>query len=236
MSDDEFKQVVDPGYKQHETFYGTFERSRSTNVHNGPSSDLKAESKSSETAEEKVSAATEEEKQDAAIDNAIRQLAHIVGELEFQMGLECVITGDYYGAFEHFKLSTHHNHPGGAFNLGLCYEQGVGVKRNMKTAKRLYEIAASLGHAKALYNLGVFHAQGLGGARKNFKHAKTYFESAAALGSVDAVGALSLLLPPTEKLIIDEAPDNDFYFKEKPIMSKTISAISKQNFMRIAVS
>lgn len=236
VSDDEFLQIVDPGYKQHEAFYGNFERRNSTNVQNvgnGQTTDLKPESESLEKSQEKAS--TPEEKQEIAIDNAIRQLAHIVGELEFQMGLESVLAGEYKEAFEHFKLSTHHDHPGGIFNLALCYEQGVGVKRNMKTAKRLYEIASELGHAKAFYNLGVFHAQGLGGGHKNFKQAKTCFEKAAELGSVDAIGALSLLVPPTRKLIIvDEIPEDNFYFNEKPVMSKTISAIAKQ--MRVAVS
>lgn len=111
------------------------------------------------------------------------------------------------------------------------------MKKNLRTAKSLYESASELGHAKAFYNLGVFHAQGLGGARKNFKQAKKYFEMAAELGSHDAIGALSILLPPTKKLpIVEELPENDYFLKEKQIMSETIGAIAKHNLMRVAIS
>lgn len=176
---------------------------------------------------------TPEEIEDAAIDGAIRNLAKIVGELEFQLGVESVNNGDYNKAVNHFKLSYNHNHPGGVFNLALCYERGVGVKRNMKTAKKLYEIASELGHAKAFYNLGVFHAQGLGGGRKNFKEAKECFEKAADLGNADAMDALSLLIPVTKRLpVLEEFPVEDFYFKNK-VMSNAVSAIS--NFGRVAV-
>lgn len=235
LSEDEFIQLVDPGYKQHETFYGNFERRNSQDVQNVSNAINNDKIQYLDDSVQKE--LTAEEKQEAAIDGAIKELAHIVGELEFQMGLESVLAEDYDGAVDHFTLSSNHNHAGGAFNLGLCYEQGVGVKRNMKTAKRLYELASELGHAKAFYNLGVFHAHGMGGARKSFRQAKKYFEKAAELGSNDAVGALNLLLPPIKKLpIVEETPDEDFFFMEKPTMSKTISAMAQHSLMRVAVS
>jgi TPR repeat protein len=240
----EFKHFVDPEYQKFESFFehrrGS-ESSSSANAYN-VNNDTKNQSVQIKSQHEKTQGdvkaptQTSEEKDNAAIDEAIRQLAHIVGELEFQMGIESAMTGHYNDAFTHFKLSTSHNHPGGVFNLALCYEQGVGVKRNMKTARKLYEVASGLGHAKASYNLGVFHAQGLGGAHKSFNQAKKYFEQAAEMGNSDAIEALRLLLPPSKRLpIIEEVPDEEFYFKDKSMMSP--SAIANRNIMRrVAVS
>lgn len=122
--DDE--QIIDPGYKQHETFYGNFEhRSSTKNVHKVSNEhELTTKAHSDISANEGKEQTPSADKQDAAIDDAIRKLFHIVGELEFQMGLESVMSGDYLGAVDHFKLSCSHNHPGGIFNLALCYEQG----------------------------------------------------------------------------------------------------------------
>lgn len=238
----DFKHFVDPGYKQYERFFenrGEFSSPNGTNVHN-VSNDATSEVKVVQYSNDSQSPTKEEsveEKEDAAIDNAIRQLAQIVGELEFQMGLDSVIAEDFNSAVDHFKLSSSHNHPGGIFNLALCYEQGVGVKRNMKTARKLYEIACRLGHARAFYNLGVFHAQGLGGFSKSFPEAKKCFEKSADLGNYEALEALSLLVPETPKKlpVIDEIPEDEFFYKE-PMMSSKLSAINHNTMRRIAVT
>jgi len=48
----------------------------------------------------------------------------------------------------------------GAFNLGLCYEQGFGTCISLEKAAECYEEAAKLGHSGAQYNLGLLHYQG----------------------------------------------------------------------------
>lgn len=57
---------------------------------------------------------------------------------------------------------------------------------------QLYELSASLGHPRAMYNLGVFYARGLGGLNRDYKQAKKYFKLAADLGQIDAQVALGL--------------------------------------------
>jgi len=47
----------------------------------------------------------------------------------------------------------------GAFNLGLCYEQGFGTRIDLEKAVVCYEEAAGKGHAAAQYNLGLLHYQ-----------------------------------------------------------------------------
>lgn len=53
--------------------------------------------------------------------------------------------------------------------LGICYENGWGIRLNETMAATLYEAAAAAGHGDAQYNLGVFYEAGRGG--------KTQFES-----------------------------------------------------------
>lgn len=241
----DFKHFADPGYNQYERFFQAdteFNDSKSSNLYNinnnttniQAQKDLQKDGKK----DNPTTHETAEEKENAAIDEAIRQLAHIVGELEYQMGVESFSAGSFDDAFDHFKVSTHHNHPSGVFNLALCYEQGVGVKKNLKTAKRLYEIASELGHAKAFYNLGVFYAQGLGGVHKSFLEAKKNFEKAADLGSQDAIQALSLLLPPQTKITLNNKflQEDKIFFNDKLMRSRPVSAIANHNLMRVAVS
>lgn len=240
----DFKHLVDPGYKQYEQFFDSGRKFSSGatnnnnnyndvyNVSNDNSSDQVSPKTQNVQNEEKFVEKSAEEREDEAIDGVISQLARIVGELEFQMGLDSILAGRYDEAVQHFTLSTRHNHPGGVFNLALCYEQGMGVKRNMKTARKLYGAASELGSAKAFYNLGVFYAQGLGGA-KDVNLAKKYFEQAAFLGNSDALDALRLLLPPPPKKlpIIEEHPDDELFYNDK-MKSSAVSAIANQTIMR----
>lgn len=59
-------------------------------------------------------------------------------------------------------------------------------------ALECYMLASSLGHAKSLYNVGVFHARGLANLPKNRKAARQYFKEAARLGLNEANKALGM--------------------------------------------
>lgn len=163
--------------------------------------------------------------QDKIIEETIQQLANIVGELEFQLGVENYRAEKFADAVSHFKLSAGHKHPGGIFNLALCYEQGFGVKKNLKTAKQLYEIASDLGHAKAMYNLGVYHAHA-----HEYQKAKKLFKQSAELGNAEANKAMKLLKP--ELPIIDEYEE----FLINNSSANKLGAIEQPNLMRIAVT
>lgn len=62
-------------------------------------------------------------------------------------------------------------------------------------AAEYYSDAAAHDHADALYNLGVFYAQGKGGLPLNINIARVYFTKAAKLGQVQARQALDLEKP-----------------------------------------
>lgn len=125
--------------------------------------------------------------------------------IEFRLGVENLDAGEYELAASHFKLATSHCHAGATFNLGICYEQGLGVDRNMKMALECYMAAAAMGHAKATYNVGVFHVHGLAGLKRNRKMAKQYFVAAAKLGQLEAKEALGIASPSIEQTRPDYA-------------------------------
>lgn len=230
-----FQFFIDPEYKRYARFFdGSDASEKPYNLSNDkPSSEYKEKSDVKKSQKQENLQKSASKSQDEAIDDAVKQLADIVGELEFQLGVESYRAEDFLNAAAHFKLSTNYKHPGGIFNLATCYEKGLGVKKNLKTAKQLYEIASGLGHAKAMYNLGVFHAQGLGGTTRDFHQAKKYFSEAAKHGNRDAGEAMKLLLPKPIILPVIEEYDELFFNNN----SSKMSAIENNHkIMRIAVT
>lgn len=114
----------------------------------------------------------------------------MVGDIEFQLGVQHLQEEQYNVAAAHFKLGTSHHHSGATFNLGLCYELGLGVKQSPHMALQCFTIAAEMGHPKALYNMGIYHVQGLAGLRKSRKTGRQFLMAAARLGQEDAMRAL----------------------------------------------
>lgn len=161
------------------------------------------------------------------IENAFQNLLDVIGEIEFQMGLQNVLAGNYETAASHFKLSTCHQNIKATFNLGLLYENGLGVKKDMKSAMKLYEVASKKGHPKAIFNLGVFYAQGLGGIEKNFQQAKKLFEQASALGNTDAIEALALINTPPINFY-QHIQDHENFEKYNPVKNGAIAEDNQQ--------
>lgn len=139
------------------------------------------------------------------VESAVKNLLTVLGEIEFELGVKSLSVGDFQTAVSHLKLATSHHHAGATFNLGICFEQGLGVKQDMRLAMECYQAAAELGHAKAMYNLGVFYASGLGGLSKSRKAARRCFVAAAQLGVTEA--RLALGIP----VVTDEIPSGDHF-------------------------
>lgn len=57
------------------------------------------------------------------LDEAVKDLVTVLGEIEYEMGIQNIEAGQYKTAVFHFKLAASRNHAGAIFNLGLCYEQ-----------------------------------------------------------------------------------------------------------------
>ncbi len=69
-------------------------------------------------------------------------------------------------------------------NLGYCYAQGIGVRRNDQEAVRWYR-TASQNSKEAQYNLGLMYEQGRG-VQRDEKEAERWYKKAAENGEVNA--------------------------------------------------
>lgn len=105
-----------------------------------------------------------------------------LGRIEFDLGLQSLQANKNETAVSHFKLASSHHHAGATFNLGLCYELGQGVKKDLFNAMQCYRTAAAMGHEKAMYNLGVFYSKGLGGLKKDRRAARACLKAAQEMG------------------------------------------------------
>ncbi|MBP6103729.1 MAG: sel1 repeat family protein [Gammaproteobacteria bacterium] len=85
--------------------------------------------------------------------------------------------------FEHAAKTQ--NHPGAQFNLGVLYEHGEGVQKDLNAAVQWYEKAAQQNNAKAQYNLGFLLLEGFG-ISKNPVTGLQWLEKAADQGSIPA--------------------------------------------------
>lgn len=77
------------------------------------------------------------------------------------------------------------------YNLGRCYENGVGVEKNMKLAAEWWKKAADLGMPEAQYDLAICYKNGFG-IEQSLEKTVEYYAKAAIQGLVDAQYNLGL--------------------------------------------
>ncbi|RIA79859.1 hypothetical protein C1645_701926, partial [Glomus cerebriforme] len=75
-------------------------------------------------------------------------------------------------SFEYYKKSANQDYLDAQFELGYCYDKGVGTEVNkikaFKFYKMLYKLAAEKEHNKTQNNLGILFSNGEG-TEKNLK-------------------------------------------------------------------
>ena len=84
-------------------------------------------------------------------------------------------------------------------------EKGLGVKKDLVVAHKLYVAAAGKGHAKAMHNLAVLYAEGAEG-KPDYVNAAQWFRKAAERGVADSqfnLGVLTVRGLGTEKNIAE---------------------------------
>lgn len=145
--------------------------------------------------------ATQTATQGTKFSEAVDDLILTLGSIEFNLGMQNLRANEPEVAVSHLKLATTHRHPEATVNLGICYELGLGVQKNLKNAMECYRSAAALGNKKAMYNLGIFYIHGYGGLKKNRDAARACFEAADKKGFKKATKALSL---PEKPIKVDE--------------------------------
>lgn len=94
---------------------------------------------------------------------------------------------------EKLRQAATNGNPAAAYEIGARLAEGRGgVARDLKTAAKWLELAATQGFAPAQYRLGSFHREGLGVA-KDSKQAFAWFEKAAQQGNILAMHNLAVL-------------------------------------------
>ncbi len=100
---------------------------------------------------------------------------------DFQKGYAAYQSGDYATALREFQPLAKQGYAPAQFNLGVLYEEGLGVPKNNKTAMKWYSLAAVQGHAKSQYNMGVMYSNGKG-VLQDYKTAVKWYRLAAEQG------------------------------------------------------
>ena len=89
------------------------------------------------------------------------------------------------------------------FNLGVAYDFGDGVERDMEQAIMWYERAAACGDVRAMFNLGVTYDIG-DGVEMDDAQAVAWYEQAAEAGSDKAMFNLGIMYYNGEGVEADE--------------------------------
>jgi TPR repeat protein len=110
----------------------------------------------------------------------------------FEEGIEAYQANNIPLAYKEFRAAAEDGHADSQFNLGLMYEQGIGVSKDEKEAIVWYRKSAVQGNAPAQFNLGVLYENGRGTA-VDFAQANEWYRKASAQGDALAIGNLGML-------------------------------------------
>ncbi|XP_041079752.1 death ligand signal enhancer isoform X3 [Polyodon spathula] len=110
------------------------------------------------------------------------------------IGLEYTKAGDYRTAFSCFSMAASQGYCKAQFNLGVCYEKGRGVVKNMEKAAVYYKQAATAGHSQAQYQYAkyILHSKATGDTTDTRRTIRL-MEQAAASGLKEAQAYLGVL-------------------------------------------
>lgn len=136
---------------------------------------------------------TVEEALDKAAENLAQIQKALAAAVDNKVGVKHMESGNKKLAATYFLKSAKLGNRTSMFNMGICYEMGLGVEKDLTQAALFYRTAAEKGHPTAIYNLGVFHMYGLGGIVKDLYHAQELFKYAASLGQREAKEAYTKL-------------------------------------------
>ena len=100
-------------------------------------------------------------------------------------GYQSYLKGDYTAAYDEWLPLAELGDAEAQFNLGVLYDEGAGVERNLATAADWYRKAAEQGFIDAQTNLGILYYHGLG-VDRDHEAAARWFRLAADQGDAEA--------------------------------------------------
>ncbi len=88
---------------------------------------------------------------------------------------------DYAQVIYWLQRATELDHAEAAYNLGIAYQTGTGVTKDLPLAVKTYQRSAAMGNAKAQRNLGLMYSAGIG-IEQNYQKAFQFFTDSANAG------------------------------------------------------
>lgn len=110
----------------------------------------------------------------------------------FEAGIAAYQANDLPLAYKEFLAASSKGHADSQYNLGLMYEQGIGVGKDEKESVVWYGKSAAQGNAAAQFNLGVLYENGRG-TKVDFAKANEWYRKASVQGDALAIGNLGML-------------------------------------------
>jgi len=107
-------------------------------------------------------------------------------------GYQSYLKGDYRAAYEEWLPLAELGDAEAQYNLGVMYDEGAGIERDLARAAEWYRKAAEQGFVDAQINLGMMYYHGQGFSRDDAEAAK-WFERAASQGDREAADYLRRL-------------------------------------------
>ncbi|MEE9251492.1 MAG: tetratricopeptide repeat protein [Alphaproteobacteria bacterium] len=108
-------------------------------------------------------------------------------------GREAYRRGEYATAYRIWKPLAEQGNAAAQYNLGLLYQHGLGVERQLAEAAKWYGLAAQNGDADGQTAIGDLYVEGLWGA-KDYAKAAQWYRLAAEQGDAEAQRKLGVLL------------------------------------------
>jgi len=102
----------------------------------------------------------------------------VLTDAVFASGLKAYQEKDYVKALQDLQIAAGRGHMKAPRYLGLCYEYGYGVDKNLQTAALYYSQAMERGDITGTYYLGQLYEQGKGVAQDYAKAMDLYLKSA----------------------------------------------------------
>lgn len=148
--------------------------------------------KQPEIVNEKVAEEQPDQSQQSEPAKAVEELA--TRDALFAEGMRILENGttreDGVKAFKCLRQAASQGHTEAQYQLSVCYDRGIGVRRNITEAAKWCQMAAFGGHAKAQSEIGYCYEYGQGVVR-NIKEAVSWYEMASAQGNIEAKNNLA---------------------------------------------
>ena len=129
---------------------------------------------------------------DQAIASFQSSFSECTAATQNKLGIQFASLKQHQKAFLLFMQASERGHPLAQFNLGLCYENGKGVEKDLARAVECYKNAAAQGQAGAMYNLALLYMEGDGGLSKDPEKSIELLKGAAENGLCKAQSYLGL--------------------------------------------